>query len=85
MITPREATETELAVADRALDAVPGGAGRLLYARVDLIDDADGAARVLEVELTEPSLFLGQAPGSAEQFAGAIAAAAELESSRRHR
>ena len=75
-ITPRSATEEEIALAVRTLAAVPGGADRLLYARVDLLDDADGAARVLEVELTEPSMFLGQAPGSAERFAAAIAAIA---------
>ena len=55
---------------------MPGGAERLLYARVDLIDDAEGTPRVLEVELTEPSMFLGKAPGSADRFAAVIAAAA---------
>ena len=46
--------------------------GALLYARVDLIHDDDGAPRVLELELTEPSLFFAHAPGSAERFARAI-------------
>jgi len=76
-ITPRTATPEEIALALRTLDAVPGGSDRLLYARVDLIDDADGTARVLEVELTEPSMFMGQAPGSAQRFAAAIGTAAE--------
>ena len=40
-----------------------------LYARVDLIRDADAAPRVLELELTEPSLFFTHAAGSAERFA----------------
>jgi O-ureido-D-serine cyclo-ligase len=44
----------------------------LLYARVDLIHDDDGAPRVLELELTEPSLFFGHAPGSADRFARVI-------------
>jgi O-ureido-D-serine cyclo-ligase len=44
----------------------------LLYARVDLIHDDDGAPRVLELELTEPSLFFEHASGSAERFARAI-------------
>ena len=44
----------------------------LLYARVDLIQDADGHPVVLELELTEPSLFFAHATGSAERFADAI-------------
>ena len=75
-ITPRTATDDEVALAQRTLSAVPGGSDRLLYARVDLLDEADGTPRVLEVELTEPSLFMGQAPGSAARFAAAIEAAA---------
>lgn len=74
-IKPHTATDQELAIAGRTLAAVPG-AERLLYARVDLVDDDGGAARVLEVELAEPSLFLGQSPGSADRFATAIAEAA---------
>ncbi|GAA2579836.1 hypothetical protein SMC26_34735 [Actinomadura fulvescens] len=65
-----EATPEQLAVAARALAAVPGD---LLYARVDLVPGADGTPVVLELELTEPALFLGQAPGSAARFARAIA------------
>lgn len=69
-ITPRAADADEIAVAERTLAAMPFGA--LLYARVDLIHDDDGAPRVLELELTEPSLFFAHAPGSAERFARAI-------------
>jgi hypothetical protein len=36
-----------------------------LYARIDLVDDADGTPVVLELELAEPSLFLPQAPDAA--------------------
>lgn len=57
-IDPRTPSDAELAVARAVLDAVPGGHQRLLYARVDLIPDADGRPRLLELELTEPSLFL---------------------------
>jgi len=56
------------------LDAVPGGRSRLLYARVDLVPDPGGSPCVLEVELTEPSVFLAHAEGAAERFAAAIAA-----------
>ena len=44
------------------------------YARVDLVPAADGPV-VLEVELTEPSLFLGYEPDAAGRLADAIAAA----------
>jgi hypothetical protein len=41
-IATREPSDTEREVADKALAAVPGGADRLLYARVDLIPGQDG-------------------------------------------
>lgn len=84
-ITPREATIPERAVGEQALAAVPGGKERLLYARVDLIPGPDGAPLLLEVELTEPSLFLAQAAGAPERFADAIVAslrAADISSPR---
>lgn len=65
-------TPAELAVADSALEACPRN--NLLLARVDLVPGSDGPV-VLEVELTEPSLFLGHAPGATERFADSIAAA----------
>jgi hypothetical protein len=68
----RAASAAEMEVAARALAAVPGGADRLLYARVDVIPDASGEPVVVEVELTEPSLFLGTADGSAHRFARAM-------------
>ncbi|MBE1492135.1 hypothetical protein H4W31_007773 [Plantactinospora soyae] len=73
-ISPRTPEEAELAVAERVLAALPGGPGRPLYARVDLIPGPDGAPVLVEVELTEPSLFLAHDPGAAERFADAIAA-----------
>jgi len=77
-ITPRDPSDAERALADRVIAAlpgvVPGADGPLLYARVDLIPDDDGSPAVLEVELTEPSLFFAHAAGSAERFADAIAA-----------
>lgn len=65
-------TPAERQVAEAAMAAVPGGA-RLLYARVDLVPDDAGSPVVLELELVEPSLFLGHAPGAADRVAGAIA------------
>lgn len=72
-ITARTATAAELAVAERVLDAVPGGRGQLVYARVDLIPDADGSPVLLELELTEPSLFLFTDPAAADRLAAAVA------------
>ena len=59
----------ELELAERALDAVPFPRRELLYARVDLLP----GPVVLEVELAEPSLYLGYAEGAAGRFAAAIA------------
>lgn len=60
----------ELEVAAAACAAIEGGP--LLYARVDLIQDGAGKPVVLELELTEPSLFFAQSPGSARNFAAAL-------------
>ena len=46
----------------------------LLYARVDLLRGPDGAPRLLELELTEPSLFFAQAPEAADLLAQALRA-----------
>jgi glutathione synthase/RimK-type ligase-like ATP-grasp enzyme len=73
-IAPADPTAAELDVAARALRAAPGGGAGLLYARVDLIPDDDGAPRVLEVELVEPSLFLGRHPAAADRLAETIGA-----------
>ncbi|HEY0230180.1 MAG TPA: hypothetical protein VGC55_02910 [Dokdonella sp.] len=70
-ITARTPDMAERALAARTLAAIPFD-GPLLYARVDLIHDADGAPRVLELELAEPSLFFATAAGSAARFAQAI-------------
>ncbi|SBT44272.1 ATP-grasp domain-containing protein [Micromonospora auratinigra] len=72
-IDPRTATPEQLAAAVKALTAVPGGTGRLLYARVDLIPGPDGGPVLVELELTEPSLFIGYADGAPERLATAIA------------
>ncbi len=48
--------------------------GTPLYARVDLVRDDSGAPVLLELEATEPALYLATAPGSAERFAAAVRA-----------
>ncbi|MFJ8729932.1 RimK family alpha-L-glutamate ligase [Streptomyces bauhiniae] len=70
-------TAAELDVAQRALAAVPGGAERLLYGRVDLIDGEDGRPCVLELELIEPHLFLDLHPESRPRVAQLIIQAAK--------
>ncbi|MCE9673151.1 hypothetical protein LY474_35625 [Myxococcus stipitatus] len=61
----------ELALAERVLDAM---GSTLLYARVDVATDNEGRARLQEVEVTEPSLFLSLDPRAPGRLARAIAA-----------
>jgi hypothetical protein len=70
----QDPTETQSTLAEQVLASVPGGPERLLYARVDLLPGPDGAPVLIELELTEPVLFIGHAPGATERFAAAIAA-----------
>jgi glutathione synthase/RimK-type ligase-like ATP-grasp enzyme len=69
-ITPRVPGSDELRLAEKVVASVP--AGTLLYARVDLIRDDKGAPCLLELELTEPSLFFMHAAESADKFVAAV-------------
>jgi O-ureido-D-serine cyclo-ligase len=69
-IRAREPTRDEGRVAKMAFNAIPGPVP--LYARVDLLQGADGQPVVLELELVEPSLFFDQGPGSARRFVDAL-------------
>ena len=69
-ITARKPGKDELALAEATLAALPYAA--LAYARVDLIRAPDGSPRVLELELTEPSLFFAHGDGAADRFAAAL-------------
>ncbi|MEU8425260.1 hypothetical protein AB0C15_30745 [Micromonospora sp. NPDC048835] len=71
-IAARTARPEQLAVAERTLAAIPGGTRQLLYARVDLIPGPDGEPVLVELELTEPSLFIGYADGAPDRLATAI-------------
>jgi glutathione synthase/RimK-type ligase-like ATP-grasp enzyme len=77
VITPREESPAERSVAAAAHAALPFA--RLLYARIDLVHERNGAPVVLEVELTEPSLFFAHAPASAGRFAAALLARLEVD------
>ena len=69
-IDPREPTDDERAVGAQVLAAIPGDVP--LYARVDLIAGPEGTPSLLELELTEPSLFLSFADGAPARLADAI-------------
>lgn len=73
-ITPATATPEQLEVARAALAVVPWD-DPLLYARVDVVPGPDGQPVLMELEVTEPSLFLGTSPGAPERLAAAIAGA----------
>lgn len=76
-VSATNATPQQLAVAEVALAAAPGGPASLSYARVDLIPDEQARPVVLELELTEPSLFLRFADaGAADRLARHLATTA---------
>lgn len=77
-ITVRKPSAAERALAERVLASLPAALPPPLYARVDLIPGPTGDPMLIELELTEPSLFLGFADGAAQRFAEAIAAAAKI-------
>lgn len=68
-ITPATATATQLELAHSVLVDLPG----LAYARVDLLP-TEGGPVVLELELTEPSLFLALDPAAPARAAAAFRA-----------
>ena len=70
-IRPRDPSAAELALAERVLTYVRSRFDTPLYARIDLLP----GPVVIEVELTEPSLFLAYSTRAADRFAAAIAAA----------
>jgi glutathione synthase/RimK-type ligase-like ATP-grasp enzyme len=64
-LAPAEAAETDRAIAEAALACAGTD---LLYGRIDLL-----AGVVLELEVTEPSLYLTYDKGAAKRFAEAVA------------
>lgn len=75
-VTPAEPTRAQVDLAKAAL-AVVGQP--LLYARVDLVPGPEGPL-LLELELTEPSLFLRHAEGATARFAAAVRRRADRSS-----
>lgn len=78
-ITAREPSQDERKVGEAVMAVVRArfGDAPLPYARVDLIRDADGHPQLLELELTEPSLFFATAPGAADRFVAGLRRALE--------
>ena len=77
VITPRAPTAAQHDVTEQVLGAIPSSLGRadtLAYARIDLVSDADGTPRLIELELTEPSLFLDSSEDGAERLVEAVQA-----------
>lgn len=68
-----DAPAAALALARAAIEAAPQ---RPLYARVDMVRDASGDFRLMELELIEPSLFLQFASDGGAMFADAVKRAA---------
>lgn len=72
-IAPRRANEQEIELGDAVMRFVVRKFGATpLYARVDVVRGAAGTPVLMELELTEPSLFLHVEPGAAERFASAL-------------
>ena len=80
-IQPRDPSEAERDAAEQVLDALaqvgPVARTGLLYARVDLVPGPDGTPTLLELELTEPSMFLVHDGAGGAQSAARFAAAIE--------
>ena len=68
-----EATPAQVEVAQRALAVAREATGAdLTYARVDLVSGDDGVPMVIELELTEPSLWMKYGSGVEGRLADAV-------------
>jgi glutathione synthase/RimK-type ligase-like ATP-grasp enzyme len=67
---PVEVTAELRAIVGQTLEAA--AEPDLLYARVDVVRDDTGQLVLMELELTEPSLFLPEFPAAADRLAAAV-------------
>ena len=75
-IGSRTATSDEVALGERIMVFLAERFGTApLYARVDVIPDAEGRPQLMELELVEPSFFLFTASGADDRVASAFAKA----------
>lgn len=73
-ITAAQPTSEQRRLAEAVLDALPWPRHRLLYARVDVVEGGGRSPLLLELELTEPSLFLEYTTtGAVGRLADAVA------------
>lgn len=66
-----------LGAIDLAHHALASAPAEVVYARVDMIADEEGALRIMELELIEPSLWLQHAPDDGAAFVSAVRRAIE--------
>ena len=71
-IVPRRLVTSSNHYHRAAFGLVPPNGVRIHVAGIDLIRDECGEPVVLELELTEPSLYFVHAPDAAERFADAL-------------
>ena len=77
VITARTANPNEHLLGDSVMKFLINKFGVTpLYARIDMVTNIDGVPEIMEVELTEPSLYLHLDAGSPERAATALANAA---------
>ena len=77
VITARTANPNEHQLGDSVMKFLINKFGVTpLYARIDMVTNIDGVPEIMEVELTEPSLYLHLDAGSPERAASALANAA---------
>ena len=67
------ANTARTALAEQVIRHLTGDSAELLYARVDLVPGRTGEQLILEIELTEPALFLDFSDSAANRLADAIA------------
>jgi len=67
----RQPTAEQLLIGERAVKWLTSRFGTLLYARVDLLPTAHGPV-IIEIELTEPSLYLLLHPEAANELANTL-------------
>jgi hypothetical protein len=74
LVSAGTATVTQRELAHAAHAEIATRFGSPLYMRVDIVEGANGAPVVIELEMIEPNLYLDLVPGAPERLAQAIAA-----------
>jgi glutathione synthase/RimK-type ligase-like ATP-grasp enzyme len=74
LVTAGSADPDQEAFAREVVEEITARFDLPLYARVDIVRGTDGAPVLLELEVTEPALYLAKSPGAAERFAAAVRA-----------